>query len=157
GVSASEPEPDSTSTWQRLFELNPNVEQPGRLLNTDDVDFVSGDDHLEDNTVLPRSLPHDGSRVPLLRTTPIADADASGRQSKSAVGAARPRTDRAAPRASAFLLIASSALGLLSVAAAWITLSLSSTTPMTVDLPCTRSEQSSPCPQTTVTGAIGKV
>src|SRR5262245_34858329 len=65
GVSASEPEPDSTSTWQRLFELNPNVEQPGRLLNTDDVDFVSGDDHLEDNTVLPRSLPHDGSRVPL--------------------------------------------------------------------------------------------
>ena len=157
GGSASAPEPDSTSTWQRLFELDPNVEQPGRLLNTGDVDFVSVDDHLEDDTVLPRSLPHDGSRMPLLQTLPIADADVCSRQSRSAVAAARPRTDRAAPRASAFLLIASSALGLLSVAAAWITLSGSSTTPMTVDLACTRSEQSSPCPQTIVTGAIGKV
>ena len=157
GGSASEPEPDSTSTWQRLFELDPNVDQPGRLLNTDDVDFVSDDDHLEDGTVLPKWLPHDGSRVPLLQTLSMADADVCSRQSRSAVAAARPRTDRAAPRASAFLLIASSALGLLSVAAAWITLSSSSTTPMTVDLACTHSEQTSPCSQTIVTGAIGKV
>ena len=145
------------STSQRLLELNPNVEQPGRLLDTDDVDFVSGDDHLEDNSVLPRSLPHDGSRVPLQQTSPIADADACGRQLRSAVAAAHPGTGRAAPRASTFLLIASSALGLLSVAAAWIALSGSSTTPMAVDLACTRSEQSSPCPQAIVTGAIGKV
>ena len=155
GGSASEP--DSTSTWQRLFELDPNVAQPGRLLNTDDVDFVSDDDHLEDDTILPRSLPHDGPRVPLLQTLPMADAHVCSRQSRSAVSAARPRTDRVAPRASAFLLIASSALASLSVAAAWITLSGSSTTPMTVDLACTRSEQSSPCTQTIVTGAIGKV
>ena len=151
GGSASEPEPDSNSTWQRLFELDPDVDQPGRLLSTGDVD-----DHLQDDTVLLRSLPHGGSRVPLLQTLPMADADVCSRQSTSAVVAARPRTHRAAPRASAFLLIASSALGLLS-AAAWVTLSGSSTTPTTVDLACTRSEQSSPCPQTIVTGAIGKV
>ena len=150
GGSTSEP----TSTWQRQFELDPNVDQPGRPLNTGDVDFVSVD---EDDTVLPRSFPHGGSRVHSLQTLPIADADVCSRQSRSAVAAARPRTDRAAPRASAFLLIASSALGLLSVAVAWITLSGSSTTPMTVDLACTLSEQSLPCPQTIVTGAIGKV
>jgi outer membrane protein OmpA-like peptidoglycan-associated protein len=157
GGAASEPEPDSTSTWRRLFELDPNVDQPGRLLNTDDVDFVSDDDHLEDGTVLPKWLPHDGSRVPLLQTLSTADADACSRQSRSAVAAARPRTDRPAPRASAFLLIVSSALGLLSVAAAWIKLSSSATTPMTGDLACTHSEQTSPCTQTIVTGAIGKV
>ena len=157
GGSASEPEPDSTSTWQRLFELDPTVDQPGRLLNTEEVDFVSDDDHLEDDTVLLRSLPHDGSRVPLLQTLPTADADVCSRQSTSAVAAARPRTDRVAPRASAFLLIASSASVLVSVAAAWITLSGFATTPMTVDVACTRSEQSSPCTQTIVTGAIGKV
>ena len=156
-VSASEPEPDSISTWQRPFEFDPNVEQTGRLPDTGDVDFASDDDHLEDDTVLPRSLPHGGSRVPLQQTLPIADADACSRQSRSAVAAARPRTDRAAPRASAFLLIASSALGLLGVAAAWISLSGSSTRSMTVDLACTRHEQSSRCPQTIVTGAIGKV
>ena len=43
GGSASEP----TSTWQRQFELDPNVDQPGRPLNTGDVDFVSVD---EDDT-----------------------------------------------------------------------------------------------------------
>src|SRR5262245_7152561 len=88
---------------------------------------------------------------------PMADADVCSRQSKSAAAAGRPRTDRAAPRARAFLLIASLALGLLSVAAAWITLGGSSTTPVTVDLACARSEQSSPCTQTIVTGAISKV
>ena len=157
GGSASEPEPDSTSTWQRLFELDPNVGQPGQLISTDDVDFASDDDHLEDDTVLPGSLPHDGSRVPLLQTLPMADADVCSRQSTSAVAAAHPRTDRAAPRASAFLLIASSASVLVSVAAAWITLSGFSTTPMTVDTACTRSEQLASCTQTIVTGAIGKV
>ena len=35
--SASEQAPDSTSTWQRCCELDPNVEQPGRSLNTDDI------------------------------------------------------------------------------------------------------------------------
>src|SRR5262249_2913589 len=75
---------------------------------------------------------------------------------KSGVAAEHPHTDRAAPRASAFVLITAAALGLLSVAAAWITLGGSSTTPVTVDLACTR-EQSSPCTQTIVTGAIGKV
>jgi outer membrane protein OmpA-like peptidoglycan-associated protein len=157
GGSASEPEPDSTSTSQRFFELDPNVEQPGRLLDTDDVDFVSDDDHPEDDIVFPRSPPHDGSRVSLLQTLPTADADVCGRPSKSAVVASRPRTDRAAPRVGAFLLIASSALVLLSVATAWITLSGFSTTPMTGDVACTRYEQSSPCTQTIVTGAIGEV
>src|SRR5262245_45109973 len=157
GGSASEAEPPGTSTWQRLLELDPNVEQPGRLLNVDHVDFASDGDHLKEDTVVPSSLPHDGSRVPLRQMLPMADADVCSRQSKSAVAAGRPSPGRAAPRASAFLLIASSALGLLSVAAGWITLGGSSTTPVTVDLACTRSEQSSPCRQTIVTGAIGKV
>jgi len=47
------------------------------------------------------------------------------------------------------------AVGLLSVAAAWITPGGSSTTPVTADLACMRSEQSSSCTQTIVTGAIG--
>ena len=157
GGSAPEAEPSGTSTWQRLFELDPNVDQPGQLIGTDDVDFVSDDDHLEDDTVLPRSLPHDGSRVPLLQTLPMADADACSRQSTSAVAAARPRTDRAAPRARAFLLVASSASVLASVAAAWITLSGFPTTPTTVDTACARSEPSASCTQVIVTGSIGKV
>ena len=70
GRSASEPEPDSTST-QRL--------PPGRLLSTDDVDFESDDDHPEDDTILPSSLPHDGPRVPLLQTLPMVDADVCSR------------------------------------------------------------------------------
>src|SRR5262245_43274270 len=111
GGSASEAEPPSTSTWQRLVELDPNVEQPGRLLNINHVDFASDGDHLKEDTVFPTSLPHDGSRVPLLQMLPMADADVCSRQSKSAVAAGRPSPDRAAPRA---LLIASSALGLLS-------------------------------------------
>ena len=156
GRSASEPEPDSTSTY-RLFQLDPNVDPPGRLLSTDDVDFVSDDDHPEDDTILLSSLPHDGPRVPLLQTLPMADADVCSRQSTSAVVAARPPTGRVAPRASAFLLIASSIAVLVSVAAAWITPSGIWSTPMTVDLACSRSEQSSPCTQAIVTGAIGKV
>jgi outer membrane protein OmpA-like peptidoglycan-associated protein len=155
GRSASAPEPDGTST-QRLFQLDPNVDPPGRLL-TDDVDFVSDDDHPEDDTILLSSLPHDGPRVPLLQTSPMADADVCSRQSTSAVVAARPSTGRVAPRASAFLLIASFIAVLVSVAAAWITPSGIWTTPMPVDLACSRSEQSSPCMQTIVTGAIGKV
>ena len=135
-VAGSEPEPDSTSTRQSLVELDPTVEQPGWLLNTEQVDFVSDEDHLEEDT--------------------DADVLQSGTIKSQLVAAARPRTDRAAPRASAFLLIASSVLVLLSGAAAWITLSGSSTTPMTADLACTLSEQSSPCTQTIVTGAIGK-
>jgi outer membrane protein OmpA-like peptidoglycan-associated protein len=130
---------------------------PGGSASAPGPDSTSIEDHLADDTVLPRSLPHDGSRKPLLQTLPIEDADVCSRQSRSVVAAARPRTDRAAPTASAVLLIASSALGLLGAAAAWITLSGSSTTPTTVDLACTRSEQSSPCTQTIVTGAIGKV
>jgi outer membrane protein OmpA-like peptidoglycan-associated protein len=157
GGSAPEPQPDSTSTWQRLCEVDPDVEQPGRLLGTDDVDFPSVDDHLEDDAVLPRSIPHDDSRVPLLQTLPMADADVCSRPSTSAVPAARPRTDRAAPRASAFLLIASSASVLASVAAAWITLGDFSSTPMTADTACKRSEQSASCSQAIVTGSIGKV
>src|SRR5262249_2649890 len=107
--------------------------------------------------VLPRSPPHDGARVSSQQRSPIGNAEACSRQSRSAVAATRSRTDRAAPRASAFVLIAASALGLLGVAAAWVTLSGSSTKPMTVALACTRSERSPPCPQTIVTGAIGKV
>jgi outer membrane protein OmpA-like peptidoglycan-associated protein len=133
-AAGSEPEPDCTSTRQSLVELDPTVEQPGWLPNTEQVDFVSDEDHLEEDT----------------------DADDCSRQSKFAAAAARPRTDRAVPRASATLLIASSALGLLGIAAAWITLSGYSTTPMTVDVACTHSEQSFPCTQSIVTGAIGK-
>jgi outer membrane protein OmpA-like peptidoglycan-associated protein len=155
--SASEPEPDDTCTWQRVLELDPNIEQTGRLLKLDDVDFAPDGDHLKENTGFPSSLPHDGSRVPLLQMMPTADPDVCSRQSKSAVAAGRPRTERTALRASASLLIASSALGLLSAAAAWITLGGSSTTPVTVDLACTRSEQSSPCTETIVTGAVGEV
>jgi outer membrane protein OmpA-like peptidoglycan-associated protein len=151
GGSALEPEPDSTSTWRTLSELHPNVDQPGRLLSTDDVDF---DDHLEDDDALLRSLPHDGSHVPSIHASPVGDDNACSMQSTSAVPA-RPRTDRVAPRASAFLLIASSALVLIGIAAAWIAFNGFSTTPMTVNLPCTRPEQSSPCTQTIVTGAIG--
>jgi outer membrane protein OmpA-like peptidoglycan-associated protein len=133
--SASEPETSSTSTGQRLFEHDPTVDQLERPLNTEQVDFVSDEDYLEEDT----------------------DADDCSRQSsKSPVAAANHRTDRPASRASATLLIASSALGLLSVAVAWIMLSGSSTTPMT-DVACTHSEQSSPCTQAIVTGAIGKV
>jgi outer membrane protein OmpA-like peptidoglycan-associated protein len=157
GGSASEPEPDSTSTWQTLFELHPNVDQPGRLLSTDDVDFVSDDDHLEDDDALLRSLPPDGSHVPSIHMLPMGDDNVCSRQSTSAVAAARPRTGRVAPRGSIFLLIASSASVLVCIAAAWITFSGFSTTPMTVDLPCTRPEQSFPCTQTIVTGAIGNV
>ncbi len=157
GGSALEAEPDGTPTWQRHFELDPNVGQPGQLIGTDDVDIASDDDHLEDDTVLPGSLPHDGSRVPLLQTLPMADANARSRPSTSAVAAARPRTDRAAPRAGAFLLIASSALVLAGVAAAWITPSGFSTTPATVDTACTRPEPSASCAQMIVTGSIGKV
>ena len=131
------------------------VQQVARHPIASDLDFLSDDDHLDDNTVLPRSPAHDNSLAPVPQASP--DADAFSSQATSAVAAARPRTDRAPPRAGAFLLIASSALGLLSAAAAWITLSGSSTTPMTVDLACTRSEQSLPCPQAIVTGAIGKV
>ena len=40
---------------------------------------------------------------------------------------------------------------------AWITLSGFSTTPMTADTACTRSEPSASCTQTIVTGSIGKV
>ena len=123
--SASEHAPDRTSTWQRHRELEPNIEQSGQNLNADDVDFVSDNDHLEDDAVLPRTLP--------------------------------PRTDRAAPRAGALLLIAASALLLLSVPAAWITLGGIATTPMTADLACTPSEQSPSCTQTIVTGAIDKM
>jgi outer membrane protein OmpA-like peptidoglycan-associated protein len=104
---------------------------------------VASDPSVEDAAVVPRWLPHDGTRMPLLQTLPMAGADVCSTQAKSA---------GAAPRASAFLLIALSALGLAS--AAWITLSDSSTTPMTVELACTRSASS--CTQTIVTGAIGK-
>jgi outer membrane protein OmpA-like peptidoglycan-associated protein len=155
--SGSEPEPDSPSTLQRLFDLDPNVDQPGRLLSTDAVDFVSNDDHLEDDDALLRSLHHDGSQVRLLEMLPTADADVCRRQSTSAMAAARPLTDRAAPRTSAFLLIASSASVLVSMVAAWITFSGLLATPMTVDVSCTRSEQSSRCTQMIVTGAAGNV
>jgi outer membrane protein OmpA-like peptidoglycan-associated protein len=155
GGSASAAVPHSTSTRQSFLELGPNVEQPGRLLDMDHVDFASDGDHLKDAAVFASSLPDDGSPAPLLAMLPIADPGVCSRQSKSVVAAARPRTDRAAPRAMAFLLIGSSAVGLLSVAAAWITPGGSSTTPVTADLACMRSEQSSSCTQTIVTGAIG--
>ena len=133
-AAGSEPEPDSTLTRQSLVEFDPTIEQPGWSRNTEQVDFLSDEDHLEEDT----------------------DADDCSRQLKSAAAAVRPGTDRAAPRASATLLIASSVLVLLSGAAAWVTLSGSATAPMTADLACTLSEQSSPCTQTIVTGAIGK-
>jgi outer membrane protein OmpA-like peptidoglycan-associated protein len=154
GGLASEPETDGTSTWQTLFEPNPNVDQPGRLLSTDDVDF---DDHLEDDDASLRSFPRDGSHVPSIHTSPMGDDSVCRMQSTSAMAAACPPTDRVARRASAILLIASSASALIGMAAAWITFSGFSTTLMTVDLPCTRPEQSSPCTQTIVTGAVGNV
>src|SRR5262249_54970798 len=81
GGSASEPKPDGTATWQRLSELDPNVDQLGRLLSTDNVDFVSDDDHVEDDDALLSSLPHDDSQLRLLQTLPMADADVCRRQS----------------------------------------------------------------------------
>jgi len=125
GRSASEPEPDSTSTW--------HSERDPKLRNTDDDDFALDDDHREDDPVV----------------------DVCSRRSRLGVATAHPRSGTAAPRAS--LLIASLVLGLSSVAVAWITLGGSSTTPMTVDLACTPSEQSSPCTSAIVTGAIGQV
>jgi outer membrane protein OmpA-like peptidoglycan-associated protein len=155
GGSASEPEPDGTSTWETIFDLDSNVDQPGRLISTDDFDFASHDDHLEDDTVLPGLLPHGGSRVPVLQTLPIADSDVCSEQSMFAVAVGRPRTDKTTLRANAILLILASVL--VSVAAAWITLSDFSTTPMTVGTACARSEQLASCTQTIVTGAISKV
>jgi outer membrane protein OmpA-like peptidoglycan-associated protein len=154
--SASEPEPDSTSTSQRPFELDSSEEQPGRPLNTDDFVFVSDDYDPEDNTVLRTPLSSDGSQVRSLQTSLITDADVCSR-SKSAVGAARSRSDRAAPRTGAFLQVASLGILFFSVAAAWITLSGPSTTPMKVDLACTPNDESSSCPQAIVTGSLGKV
>ena len=153
GGSASEPEPDNASTCPTILGLDPSIDQPGQLLGADDVDFASDDHHLEDETVLSGLLPH-GDRVPLLQQLPTADTDVCSRQSTSAVAAARPRTDRAAPRASAFLLIASSASVLASVAAAWITFA---NTPMTADTACKRFEQLAPCSQMIVTGSISEV
>jgi outer membrane protein OmpA-like peptidoglycan-associated protein len=155
--SASEPEPDITSTWQKLSELDPNVDQLGRLLSVDDDDFVSDDDHVEDDDALLRSLPHDESQLRLLQTLPKANAGVSRRQSTSAMAAARRPTDRVAPRARAILLIASSASVLVSIAAAWVMFGGFSATLMTVDVSCARSEQSSRCAQRIVTGVIGNV
>src|SRR5262245_14761053 len=42
-------------------ELDPNLDQPGRPLDADDVGFVSVDDHAEDDAVLPEPLLHGGS------------------------------------------------------------------------------------------------
>jgi outer membrane protein OmpA-like peptidoglycan-associated protein len=92
-----------------------------------------------------------------MQTLPMGDDDVCSRQPTSAMAAARPRTDRVAPRFSAFLLIASSASVLVGIAAVWITFSGFSTTLMTIELPCTHPEQSSPCTQTIMTGAIGNV
>lgn len=131
---ASLPEPESTSTGRSLVELDRTVEQRGGLPGTEQVDFASGEELLDEDT----------------------DAEVCGGHPKFAVAAAGRRTDRAAPRASAVLLTALMALGLSSIPASWITLSGSSTGPMTADLACTLSEQSSPCTQTIVTGAIGK-
>jgi outer membrane protein OmpA-like peptidoglycan-associated protein len=141
--SGSEPEPDSPLTLQRPFDFDPNIQ----LLSTDTVDFASNDDPLDNDDALLRSLHHDGSQ----------DANVCRRQSTFAMAAARPLTDRAAPRASAFLLIASSASVLVSMLAAWITFSGLWATPMTVDVSCARSEQSSRCTQMIVTGAVGNM
>src|SRR5262249_7997275 len=79
GGSASEAEPPSTSTRRRLLGLDPNVEQPGRPLYTDHVDFASDGDHLKEDTVFPRLLPHDSSSVSLPQMLPAADADVCSR------------------------------------------------------------------------------
>ena len=153
GGSASEPEPDNASTCPTILGLDPSIDQPGQLLGADDVDFASDDHHLEDETVLSGLLPH-GDRVPLLQQLATADTDVCSRQSTFAVAAARPRTDRAAPRVSAFLLIASSASVLAIVAAVWITFA---NTPMTADTACKLLEQLAPCSQMIVTGSISGV
>jgi outer membrane protein OmpA-like peptidoglycan-associated protein len=133
--SGSGPEPDSTSARQSVSQPDTTVEQAEWLFDAEHVDFVSDDDHLEEDN----------------------DADIRSSQSMSASAAARASTDRVAFRASGtLLLIASSVLVLLSGAAGWVTLVGSSTTLMTADLACARSEQSSSCTQTIVTGAIRK-
>jgi outer membrane protein OmpA-like peptidoglycan-associated protein len=143
GGSGPEAEPDSASTGQGVSELDRTdelAEQP----DTELVDFAADDDHPDDDTVIPGSRPEDGSQVHLLPPLPVA-------------AAARAGADRTAPRVGAtLLLIAASILVLLSGAAGWVTLSGSATAPMTADLACTLSEQSSLCSQTIVTGAIGK-
>jgi len=128
----TDPEPDGTSTRQSLVELDPTVEQPGWLLEPEQVDCASDEDLLDEDT----------------------EADDCSSRSKFPVAVASHRSDRAAPRAGAFLLIAPLALGC--VAAAWFTLSGAATTPMTTGVACTHSEQSSPCTQTIVTGSIDK-
>jgi outer membrane protein OmpA-like peptidoglycan-associated protein len=125
----TDPEPEGTSTRQSPVEPDSTVEQPGWLLETEQVDCASDEDLLDEDT----------------------DADDCSSRSKFPVAAASHRGDRAAPRAGAFLLIASLALGC--VAAAWFTLSGAATT---VDVACALSEQSSPCTQTIVTGSIDK-
>jgi outer membrane protein OmpA-like peptidoglycan-associated protein len=153
--SGSEPEPDSTSTRLRVSEPDQAVEQAEPLFDIEHVDFVS-DVRLEEDAVFPRSRPYDGSQLRVLPPLPTAHADIRSSQSLSAAAAARAGTDRVAFRASAtLLLIASSVLVLLSGAAGWVTLGGTSTAPMTADLACMLSEQSSSCTQI-VTGAIGK-
>ena len=155
GGSGSQPEPDSTPTRQNVSQLDHTFEQAERY-DTEHIDFASDDDHLEEDTVIPGSHPHDGSQVRLLPTLPTTHADIRSSQLMSAA-AARAGSDRMAFRArAALLLIASSVVVLLSGAAGWVTLGGSSTAPMTADLACAFSEQSSPCTQTIVTGAIGK-
>jgi outer membrane protein OmpA-like peptidoglycan-associated protein len=154
--SGSEPEPDSTSICLRVSEPDQAVEQAERLFDMEHVDFVS-DVRLEEDAVFPRSRPYDGSQLRVLPPLPTAHADIRSSQSLSAAAAARAGTDRVAFRASAtLLLIASSVLVLLSGAAGWFTLGGPSTVPMTSDLACVLSEQSSSCTQSIVTGAIGK-
>jgi outer membrane protein OmpA-like peptidoglycan-associated protein len=154
GRSGSEPEPDSTSARLRVSEPDEAVEQTDTLFDMEPVDFLS-DVRLEDDSIFPRSRPYDDSQARLLPTLPTPHADIRSSQSVSAA-ATRAGTDRGAFRASAtLLLIASSVLVLLSGAAGWFTLRGPSTGPMTSDLACVLSDQSSSCTQI-VTGAIGK-
>jgi outer membrane protein OmpA-like peptidoglycan-associated protein len=155
GGSGSHPEPDSTSTRQNVSQLDHTFEQAERF-DTEHVDFASDDDHLEEDTVIPGSHQHEGSQVRLLPTLPTTHADIRSSQRMSAA-VARAGTERMAFRAgAALLLIASSVVVLLSGAAGWVRLGGPSTAPMTAELVCAFSEQSSSCTQTIVTGAIGK-
>jgi outer membrane protein OmpA-like peptidoglycan-associated protein len=142
GGAGSGHQADSTSTRQSVSQLHQAVDPAEPLFNTEHVDFASDDDQPDEDTVFLGA--HDGSEVGQLPTLPAA----------AAAGAS---TDRVAFRAGAtLLLITSSVLVLLSGAAGWVTLGGSSTAPMTADLACALSGQSSACAQTIVTGAIGK-
>lgn len=145
---------DGTPPSNPASEPDSSIDQPATI-DLGDADFVSVDEHADDDAVVPGSFAHDASPLPTLRSLPTTGADVS-RVHPGTLAAASSRTGRAAPKARAFLLVASLAVVLGGAGATWITLNGSSTAPTAAGLACAAAEQSPACPQAIVTGAIGK-